>query len=106
MEELPSILECRSRQQLWLQRDPGNLTQRLKSAPPQPECHCPTPSKGMIGGQDPAIDLDRRVVVCRTCARDVPTDNRRRAVTHLRSLLSHDPSHVDWDVCSNAGWLL
>ena len=106
MKELPNILECRSRQSLWMQRDPGNLTQRLKSTPPPPECYCPAPSKGIFGGQDPAIDLERRVVICRTCQREVPANNRRRAVTHLRGLLSLDPSVVDWDGCRDAGWLL
>jgi hypothetical protein len=62
-----------------------------------PICYCPVLPKTQLGGMVPAIDLESRRVVCRSCQKTISDSCGRRSVVHLRGLLKAKDGHVDWE---------
>jgi hypothetical protein len=78
--------------------DPGNICIKYPKPKAAPICHCPQRQKGRLGGMDPSLDLDARVIRCRTCLREIGPGCRTREVMWLRGLLSlseTNPEHFD-----------
>lgn len=86
-------MACRG---ITAERDPGSLCDPLRPVKAPPSCSCPPPQRNRLGGQIPAVDLQQRLVVCRSCLKPIPATCKRRAVTHLRSLLLAPDHQVDW----------
>ena len=104
-----NILEQRSQELGWDERDPGSIAQRLKAPKAPPLCHCPPRQRNRLGGMDPAIDLERHQIVCRTCQKQVGPACRTMHVSHLRGLLMQlqtNPQMIDLEDCQDAGFLL
>ena len=80
--------------------DPHSLLVKYPKARAQPICYCLPPEKGRLGGMVPAVDLENRRVVCRSCLKTISDSCGRRNVVHLRGLLkayAKNPQNVDWD---------
>lgn len=80
--------------------DPHNLCRPMGKPKAERQCYCPVLRKNETGGMVPAVDLENRRVVCRTCRKRIPDSCGRRSVVHLRGLLkaeAKNPQNVDWD---------
>ena len=77
--------------------DPGSLLIKYPKQRAEPICYCLPPQKNMLGGMVPAIDLENRRVVCRSCQKTISDSCGRRNVVHLRGLLKAKDGHVDWE---------
>ena len=104
----PSILDHQTNRFGWVDRDPGNICKPLAKPKPLPVCTCPPPSRHHFGGQDPSIDLEARVLRCRTCLQPIDDLCKRRHVVHLRGLLhllNNHPEMVDLEDAKDAGFI-